>query len=60
MRIATFSILDVNFAFVLYPISGTETLHQFVNLGSAETGKRDLDLKTSNSNLKILANGHLK
>jgi len=34
----TFSFLAVNFAFVLWSVSGKETFRQFVNLGVAETG----------------------
>lgn len=38
MKTATSSLLAVNSAFVLCSISGTENLHQFVNLGSAKMG----------------------
>lgn len=42
MRTVTISFVAVNFAFVLCSVSGTEILHQFVNLGSAETGEKGL------------------
>lgn len=42
MRTVTFSFLAVNFAFVLSSTYGTETLHQFVNLGSAEKRGKEI------------------